>query len=384
MCQNYVMFTVRRAASLLMLVLALHTRVEAAARSVRVVIKNNTGRNMTFISGKAQHGIVTKKPPSRISAGAVGELFAESKGVATGTEGEVVYRLDGVNGNVTFHWDNPFVGSNSANGSAPSGFQVQQIGDAGNRTLVFFSIHDTAHPTAQCNAQWVIGALGTHAESRLDETDRAVGFLTTPFKRLGIGGWVDTGCEATAEGWPVRDAQHSTDGFWTIDVKLNKFTIGGAASPANQQRFVRIEVEPNTAAHGSAHAQENRFIRFHGHVLIDTHHGDELIEVHPNDPITLAPEPKPFGAGTCKQGFVWREAVANDHVCVTAQTRAQARADNSQAGARRAGGGASGADTCKQGFVWREATPTDHVCVTVQTRTAAADDNRHARERVVP
>ncbi|HKF36237.1 MAG TPA: hypothetical protein VKB35_04995 [Ktedonobacteraceae bacterium] len=39
-------------------------------------------------------------------------------------------------------------------------------------------------------------------------------------------------------------------------------------------------------------------------------------------------------AGTCIQGYVWREAVPGDHVCVTPQTRAQAQYDNSQAQSR--------------------------------------------------
>ena len=263
---------------------------KAAARSVHVIIKNDTERNLTNVSVSVQHGIVTKNPPNSIPPSEAGELFAESQGVLTGTEGTVTYQLDGLNGTASFHWDNPYAGSNSANGSAPAGFQVEQIGDTGNRTLVFFSIHSVNQPVASCNPDWVIRHLGTHAEDQLDGVDKAVGFLTTPFKRMGIGGWVDTGCEATAEGWPVRDAQHSTDGFWTIDVRLSQFAINGRNISNDQRRFVRIEVEPNTPAHQSAAAKANLFIRFKGRVLIDTHHGDELIEVHPWDPITLAPE----------------------------------------------------------------------------------------------
>lgn len=356
----------------------------AAARSTHVVIKNNTERTMTFVSGTAKHGIVTNKPPRYIAPGATGELRAESNGFATGTEGSVVYKLDGIGGTATFYWDNPFAGSNSANGSGPPGFQVEMIGDKGNRTLVFFSIHDANHPVAVCNPDWVIDHLGTQAEGRLDEFDRVSGFFSTPLKRLGFGGWVDTGCEASAEGWPVRDAQHSTDGFWTIDVKLNQFTINGKTLPPNQQRFVRIEVEPNTPAHAKASAKANQFIQFGGHILIDTHHGEELIEVHPWSPMTQATAPTPYGPDTCKQGFVWREAVANDHVCVTPQTRDQAREDNARAPQNREpNGGAYGPDTCKQGFVWREANPSDHVCVPPQVRSATAEDNRQARERRV-
>lgn len=87
---------------------------------------------------------------------------------------------------------------------------------------------------------------------------------------------------------------------------------------------------------------------------------------------------------TCRQGYVWREAFAGDHVCVTPETRAQASQDNGQASARREpGGGAYGPDTCVSGFVWREARPTDHVCVTPETREQTARDNAQAAARRV-
>ncbi|GAA3077163.1 hypothetical protein GCM10020000_73410 [Streptomyces olivoverticillatus] len=216
-------------------------------------------------------------------------MFAESKGFMTGTEGQVRYRLAGVPGEAAFHWDNPFYGSNSANGSAPGGFSVEQLGNTGNRTLVFFfTIHPINRAVASCNPDWVINHLGLHPEARLDEADRWVGFVTTPFKRMGIGGWVDTGCQIEAWGWPVRDAQHSTDGFWTIDVRLSKLTIGNRALRAGFERYIRIEVEPGTPAHGYAFARMNQFIHFTGRGLIDTHHAEELIEVHPWYPIHTA------------------------------------------------------------------------------------------------
>jgi serine/threonine-protein kinase len=85
---------------------------------------------------------------------------------------------------------------------------------------------------------------------------------------------------------------------------------------------------------------------------------------------------------TCVQGYVWREAVPRDHVCVTPETRAQAAQDNSLAASRRSPtGGAYGPDTCLQGYVWREAVPGDHVCVTPETRTQAAQDNSLAASR---
>jgi hypothetical protein len=88
------------------------------------------------------------------------------------------------------------------------------------------------------------------------------------------------------------------------------------------------------------------------------------------------------GQDTCKQGFVWREAAPNDHVCVTPQVREQAASDNEQASARKnPNGGQYGPDTCKQGFVWRKATPSDHVCVIGETRAQAKADNSQAVSR---
>ncbi|WP_407542885.1 hypothetical protein Q0M94_24730 (plasmid) [Deinococcus radiomollis] len=349
-----------------------------------MVIKNNTERTMTFISGSTKHGIVTMKPPQTILPGAIGELFAESKGVATGTEGSVLYALSGISGNATFHWDNPFVGSNSASGSGPTGYRVAMLGDTGNRTLVFFSLHEADHPAAVCSATWVLNHLGGHAEDSLDSFSKDIGFLSTPLKRLGFGGWVDTGCDASAVGLPVRDAQYSTDGFWTIDVKLQSFTIGGESIPADPQRFVRVEIEPNTPASGHAFARANQPIQFSGRILIDTHHGDELIEVHPFEPITLASDPLAFGPDTCKQGFVWRGVTASDHVCVPSERRDQVAHENSLADERRElTGGAYGPDTCKQGFVWRGSVSEDHVCVSSESRAQAAEDNRLAASRKV-
>jgi hypothetical protein len=39
---------------------------------------------------------------------------------------------------------------------------------------------------------------------------------------------------------------------------------------------------------------------------------------------------------TCRQGYVWREARASDHVCVSPAMRTQTWEDNSRAAARRA------------------------------------------------
>jgi hypothetical protein len=287
----------------------------------------------------------------------------------------VTYKIEGVPGVVSFHFDNPFAGSNSYASSAPAGYATDHTIGHANHTVVFFFVRPVTQAATQCNGAWVVSHLGTHAEGALNVIDEGVGFGSTPLKRLGISGWVDTGCVATAVGTPVRDAQHSTDGFWTIDLALASFVAGGASLAPGDRRFVRIEVEPETPAHDHARAAGGVPIRVTGRVFIDTHHGEQLIEIHPYNPIVLAP--KPFGPDTCAQGYVWRDAFAGDHVCVPPPSRQRAADDNAAAAGRRAGaGGASGPDTCMQGYVWREASPADHVCVIPQTRSETANENR--------
>jgi len=85
----------------------------------------------------------------------------------------------------------------------------------------------------------------------------------------------------------------------------------------------------------------------------------------------------PRGNG-CMAGYVRRNAVPGDQVCVTPIDEAQVRDENSHASARvNPSGGPYGPDTCLEGYVWRLATPTDHVCVTPATRSATAIENAH-------
>jgi hypothetical protein len=67
---------------------------------------------------------------------------------------------------------------------------------------------------------------------------------------------------------------------------------------------------------------------------------------------------------------------------VTPAVRDQTRTDNSQAVSRRKpGGGVYGPLTCKSGYVWRDAWDGDGVCVTPETRTQAKLDNSLAESR---
>jgi hypothetical protein len=92
-----------------------------------------------------------------------------------------------------------------------------------------------------------------------------------------------------------------------------------------------------------------------------------------------APSSDSVRADLCRQGYVWRRATADDHVCVTPKTRDAVADDNATADERRRPGGG---DACLEGYVWRFAYSTDHVCVTQQIRDETLRDNRLAASQL--
>ncbi|MBA9029428.1 hypothetical protein HNP81_004840 [Peribacillus huizhouensis] len=99
----------------------------------------------------------------------------------------------------------------------------------------------------------------------------------------------------------------------------------------------------------------------------------------PLPPIGHVPPPVPVPQA-CKQGYVWREAVPGDFVCVTPQTRDETASENVLGPSHQEPGGG---DTCKLGFVWRETRPSDHVCVPPNRRERARVDNELAAVRML-
>jgi len=99
-----------------------------------------------------------------------------------------------------------------------------------------------------------------------------------------------------------------------------------------------------------------------------------------SDPLKVAPaKPVP---GTCKQGYVWREARKGDKVCVTPATRDAVARANREA-PRLWVQGAYGHHTCANGYVWREAFKGDDVCVRPEVREHTRQDNAMADKRRV-
>ncbi len=136
---------------------------------------------------------------------------------------------------------------------------------------------------AVCDPQGTLSQLSTEPRPALTWFERLVSIVTTPFKRLGISGWVETSCAARGLGVAVRDAQHSTDGFWTIDVALSDFAIGSLSADLSPPRFLRLEIEPETAAHeicGATRVRKDMRLSFGGAVVIDT--DEDFLEIHPD------------------------------------------------------------------------------------------------------
>lgn len=104
----------------------------------------------------------------------------------------------------------------------------------------------------------------------------------------------------------------------------------------------------------------------------------------PAPPSPPAPD-LPYGPDTCKTGFVWRDAIPGDHVCVTPDSRSTVATENASAGARVDPAGAYGPNSCVAGYVWREAYAGDVVCVTPPRRTAVKQENIEGpSHRVLP
>ena len=95
----------------------------------------------------------------------------------------------------------------------------------------------------------------------------------------------------------------------------------------------------------------------------------------------LQKSPNPIAKVTsnqCAQGFVRRQAGANDNICVTPESRQRVAQENASAASRVDLKGAYGPNTCITGYVWRDAFNGDVVCVTPAVRALVRQENQRA------
>jgi hypothetical protein len=87
----------------------------------------------------------------------------------------------------------------------------------------------------------------------------------------------------------------------------------------------------------------------------------------------------PSPANPCVAGYRERLITAGDHVCISDALFDQVQVDNA-AGDRVDPNGAYGPRSCKYPYVWREAVADDDVCVTPDNRAAHAAANAQSTQ----
>lgn len=133
-----------RRSPLLMLVLTLATAslvaagpAHAATRDIGVHFTNSSDEVLTRASGTLDHGCWGTEPPVKIEIDQTVDITSESCGVATGTEFHVNYWVGSTGAQMSMHYDNPFVGSDDFDESAPAGYAFEASGTIENRTTRF-------------------------------------------------------------------------------------------------------------------------------------------------------------------------------------------------------------------------------------------------------
>jgi hypothetical protein len=112
-------------------------QASAATRDIRVHLTNNSDSTLTFASDTLDHGCWSTEPPASIAIGQTVDIASESCGVATGTEFHVSYTVDRTGKQMSLHYDNPFVGSDSFDESAPQGYRFAAGGVIEDRSDTF-------------------------------------------------------------------------------------------------------------------------------------------------------------------------------------------------------------------------------------------------------
>jgi hypothetical protein len=148
-----------------------------------------------------------------------------------------------------------------------------------------------------CSPDEVLGQVRNDQQEGLTDFDELSGAITTPIKKAGGQlSWRETACPGGGVGVPYRNSQRSTDGFCTLDVRLETFNVAGHEIPPGIH-YLRLELLPGGAA-AALCAQRTIStldrVRFGGPVKIDKHFpGHRWLEVHVTDDFQLISSPAP-------------------------------------------------------------------------------------------
>ncbi|PNP76651.1 hypothetical protein FNYG_10070 [Fusarium nygamai] len=108
------------------------------ARATSITIVNKTSQDFHAGSGTLQHGIWNNNVPDTIPKGQSADMGAESDGILSGDEGWVHYKSAA--GEMTFHFDNPYVGDNSYDTTGPKSFNISSSGGDGNECHITWTV----------------------------------------------------------------------------------------------------------------------------------------------------------------------------------------------------------------------------------------------------
>ncbi|MFE1291779.1 aegerolysin family protein [Streptomyces sp. NPDC058751] len=123
-----------------------------SARSTRVHVVNGTTTTLYRNYSSLSHGVWDDEtPPESIDGGSQVVWGSHSSGVMTGTEGDARYSI-GNAGEVSIHWNNPYVGSNSYSCTAPAGYSCARSGGSGDNADVWFTISGGGRTAAAVNS----------------------------------------------------------------------------------------------------------------------------------------------------------------------------------------------------------------------------------------
>ncbi len=82
------------------------------SRSVTGLIVNTSGCTLRLTRHEHAHGSFDEEPPAVIKPGQTGKFVTSTAGLFTGTEGFILYDVEGAEAVFEVAWDNPFVGDN--------------------------------------------------------------------------------------------------------------------------------------------------------------------------------------------------------------------------------------------------------------------------------
>jgi WD40 repeat protein len=181
----------------------------------------------------------------------------------------------------------------------------------------------------------------------------ALGLLASSYlfgvqARLGVT-LLDPDDPVTALWWSDSDDQHLVVG--TQSGAMMTVSVDGTVRDTTRLGAAVVDIEP--ASDGSP--------------LPVTLAADQVAAI-PSGALARAAG---YGPQTCRNRYVWREATADDLVCVFPEVRAQALADRAAAEAQ--GGTAVG---CAEGLVPRRANDNDRACSTPDVAARTAEENR--------